>query len=649
MLMFVFRRLAAPSVLALGLAAAVTAQPVAPDSSVRDLGDVTVRGAAAPAGVARIPVVGAVARDAASVADLAPAVPSAVAPTNSRGETLLYVRGAGERQTAVLLDGAPLTVSWDRRLDLSLVPVGAIGALDLVRGPASLAAGPNAAGGVLDLGPRDLDRPGTSLDVDASGGLPTQGRIAATALGRRGTWSATASLDAQGREGAALAAPLPFSQVGDGLRTNTDRRTMSGLARLAWTPWPGAGVAATVLHLDAAQGVAPEGHLDPRAERVRFWRIPAWRQSTAVVRGRTTGPVRLDAVSWVGAFDQTIEAYPDVRYEAPDETQADRDLSAGARAVVEADTRVGVIRAVGWARGATHRTTVDGASAERFRDVEGRLAAEAEGHLGRARILVGTSLDRFVPLEAGGRDLGDGFWLPGVVARVDAPAGDVRVFAGVSRGGRFPTMRELFGAALGRFALNPALEPETTWQVEAGAGLDRNVGRVRVTAFGRWTDGAIEQDVLPDGRRQRVNLGGSRAVGVEAEATARRGPVRFDASGMLLSLRGGTDGRWERLPERPSALGRVAVATLPARGWTGAFEVLAVGPAISLGPTGVIDLPPSLRVGARIGRRWALPDGTLGVYARVDNVTDAEHLPQAGLPAPGREVRIGLTWSRWSR
>ena len=110
-------------------------------------------GAPERTGTARIPVAGALARDPGTVADLARLVPSAVAPTNSRGETLLYVRGAGERQTAVLLDGAPLTVPWDRRLDLALVPVGAVESLDLVRGPASLAAGPNASGGGPRPGP----------------------------------------------------------------------------------------------------------------------------------------------------------------------------------------------------------------------------------------------------------------------------------------------------------------------------------------------------------------------------------------------------------------------------------------------------------------------------------------------------------------
>jgi iron complex outermembrane receptor protein len=153
---------------------------------------------------------------------------------------------------------------------------------------------------------------------------------------------------------------------------------------------------------------------------------------------------------------------------------------------------------------------------------------------------------------------------------------------------------------------------------------------------------------LDDGRRRRVNLGGSRALGVEASAGLRRGPLRLDASGTLLHLRGWADDRAEaaRRPERPGALGRLAAVWLPPTGWTLAAEVLAAGPAVSLGPDGAIALPGSVRLGGRVGYRWTVGRGLLAAFARVDNATDALHLPQAGLPAPGREVRVGLRWVR---
>ena len=133
----------------------------------RVLEEVIVRDAEPMAGTERVPVAGVIARAPQNVADVARLIPSAVATTNSRGETLVYVRGVGERQTAVLLDGAPLTVPWDRRLDLALVPAGVIGRLDLVRGPASLVWGPNTTGGALDLVPRALGSTGQITELES--------------------------------------------------------------------------------------------------------------------------------------------------------------------------------------------------------------------------------------------------------------------------------------------------------------------------------------------------------------------------------------------------------------------------------------------------------------------------------------------------
>lgn len=603
-------------------------------------------GEASRPGVAHVPVAGALARDPVSVADVARLVPSAVAPTNSRGETLLAVRGAGERQTAVLLDGAPLTVPWDRRLNLALVPAGVVGSVDVVHGPASLVWGPNAAGGALDLVPRALRSDGALTEAEASGGVPARGRAAATHLRRRGPWSAAVSADASASAGDALAGPLPFSQPPGALRTNTDRGAAAVLGRAVYEGRR-ADLAATLLHVEARQGVAPEGHLDPAEEPVRFWRIPDWRQTALVVRGRTrAAPLALDATAWASRFGQTIRQFPDAAYREPNGGQTDRDRTAGGRLVAEWAGARGQFRGIAHGYASEHEQQEAGAAGERFLEGGWRLGVEGEGAVGDVRVLAGAALDGFAPLETAGRESAGAFRSPALVVRAEAPAGPADVWAGVARAARFPTMRELFGEALGRFVLNPDLGPEATWEAEVGASTEGRRTGGRAVLFGRRTTGAIEQERTADGRRRRVNLGGSRALGVEAEGAVRLGPAaRLDASGTLLHLRGWTDDTHSlRLPERPAALGRLALTVLPPSGWSAAAELLATGPAVSLGSDGFIDLPASVRFGGRVGYRWPVGRGLLDLFVRVDNVTDAVHVPQAGLPAPGREVRAGLRW-----
>lgn len=56
-------------------------------------------------------------RQPRSIADALRGLPGVSVRPNSRGEVVSRVRGAEERQTQVFLDGAPLTVPWDGRIN----------------------------------------------------------------------------------------------------------------------------------------------------------------------------------------------------------------------------------------------------------------------------------------------------------------------------------------------------------------------------------------------------------------------------------------------------------------------------------------------------------------------------------------------------
>ena len=72
--------------------------------------------------------------DAAVVSDFARLIPAAYIQTNSRGETLIYLRNAGDRQVGVFFEGALLNIPWDNRVDMSLIPASAIGGISVAKG-----------------------------------------------------------------------------------------------------------------------------------------------------------------------------------------------------------------------------------------------------------------------------------------------------------------------------------------------------------------------------------------------------------------------------------------------------------------------------------------------------------------------------------
>jgi iron complex outermembrane receptor protein len=260
-------------------------------------------------------------------------------------------------------------------------------------------------------------------------------------------------------------------------------------------------------------------------------------------------------------------------------------------------------------------------------------------------------MELFAPHETGEQPTPDALVAPGLASGLiwaATPATIVR--ASLGRRTRFPTMREWFDGALGRFIANPNLRGESAWLGEAGVEQRGNEYAVEATAFARLVDGTIDQETLADGRRQRINLGGSRAFGIELRGEAQLGFARVDGHLMLMHARGRTVAERSRLlAETPGLIGYLAVSRSPGHGISGAAEAHVTGAAYSRGPDGLIRLPPWVTLNARVGWRWR---SGVEVFARMQNVLDAVVLPQAGLPAAGREVRAGVRvafggLSRW--
>ena len=135
--------------------------------------------------------------------------------TNSRGEAQPALRGAEDRQIAVLMDGVPLTLGWDARTDLSIIPLSAARNIRIVRGLSSVLMGPNVLGGAVEVdvasGPDGFPPPPpvqASLGVDHTGGtsLAASGGIASETRG--GTLEVRGGAGFRTQDGFALASSL---------------------------------------------------------------------------------------------------------------------------------------------------------------------------------------------------------------------------------------------------------------------------------------------------------------------------------------------------------------------------------------------------------------------------------------------------------
>jgi iron complex outermembrane receptor protein len=605
-------------------------------------------------------------QDASDVSELAKLIPATHVATNSRGQTILYFRNAGDRQVGQFFDGALLNIPWDNRVDISLFPSSVVEEVTAAKGVVPVEYGTNVIGGAVNFQSRTLDRPGRETEVTGQVGSAAFRQATVTHLGRTGAWDYTVAGQYTERGNLPLPddADLPFSQPGNDRRVNTDRQFFSGFARGSYRFEGGAQLAVTAMHVDAEQGVAPESHVDPAVTGVRYWRYPRWRKSVLIASGQTTlGPqTALRGAAWGSRFAQDIFQYQTVDYETLDEVQEDRDLTGGFRLIGTHRLPTGTLtlsaNGLTTRHEQTNRLFDEGQarpdSVTTFRQHIFSVGGSYEvGLTSRLTASGGISFDGTATPDTGPFPDRDPFTALGLTAGVSYDLSDTyRLRASGGRKGRFPTMRELFGAALGKFVPNPDLKPVTAWIGEVG--IERRGARFSgsATAFLNRVTDTIDKRTFQsgpnEGKEQRINLDGSRVYGVETTGRWQiTEALLLDGHLTWMIPRGVRSDDTQPLDEKPEWLGTGSLTYDTPFG----LSLMAQGRYTAGTETRneqnrFVELPNALVLDARAGYaidRWVPDLGGGEVFVRVSNITDEARFLQLGLPGPGRQIRAGVS------
>ncbi|MFB6278620.1 MAG: TonB-dependent receptor domain-containing protein [Salinibacter sp.] len=614
-------------------------------------------------------------QDAADVSELAELVPAAHVQTNSRGQTILYFRNAGDRQVGQFFDGALLNIPWDNRVNISLIPASTVEDVTVTKGVPSVRYGANVLGGAINFQSRTLDSRGRRTELTGALGTAEQRRAAVTHLGRTQHWDYTAAVqyNERGNQPLAEGANLENNQPLNDRRINTDRQMLSAFGRASRRLDNGGQLAVSVLHVDAEQGVAPEGNA-PDAQS-RYWRYPLWQKSTVIASGQFPlgTNTSLRGAAWGSRFARDINDYDSIKYQDLLTVQEGRDLTGGMRLVGTQDLATGSLTlALNGLTSRHKKTVVPGedqsapTSSSTYRQHIFSAGLEYEAQVrSRVQVTAGASFDGTATPETGPFPNRDPIYTWGMNTGIRVDAGQGWALRGAfGRKTRFPTMRELFGAAIGKFVPNPDLKPVSAWIGEAGVeyrtsslylGSTAFLNRVYDTIDKRtFTQEIIDEENLPSdylGKEQRINLQGARIYGLET--TARWAPSEslvLDGSLTWSHPRGFTDEGTQRLDEKPAWLGSGRISyDLP-------FGLSVMGQGRYTGgvyarneQNEFVTLPssPSLILDARLS--YALSNITGGVdgrlYVRGENLTDEAVFIGLGLPRPGRSFRVGVEFA----
>ena len=613
--------------------------------------------------------------------------------TNSRGEAQLALRGAEERQIAILLDGVPLTLGWDHRTDLSVIPMTAAQSVRLVRGMSSVLYGPNVLGGVVEIamGSEPLVKVEPlqgAFGIDQTGGYSV-GVLSATRLDREpGELVVRGGIGHRQHDGLVASADPDalYPALGSGdLRVNSDLTHTDGFLNARFAPRGGGWISATVSGYDATRGVPPE--LD--SDGPRLWRYPDISRMIAVVAAgvedleNAFGTAQLDLNLGIDRGSTEIQDFalpptPDDPALAPaaffrtlQETESSEDRTVTLRtrgrqvvgdvtvtaAATFADIRHDEVITVGLTGDAPE--AIPGAYRQRLWSLGSEVDLPLPidfGPLVGGRISGGVVWDGAATPDAGPDVSGAGPTMTEWGGRLGASASasqGLLFHAALSRRGRFPALREMYSSALGRFEPNPALRPEILSAVEGGFTGRFDGYDLQVVGYHQRIDDAIARGAAPTGssaRYMRVNRDQVRSTGLEVIAGYTMGRATLETELTLQSVEvvqpGKAGVRAEYEPEVAGGMG--ATLPLPA-GIHAAAEVQYMGKQFcatpSAGQEEFRQLDPSTRADVQVARTFRLGRSRaslerVGVELAIDNVTDSGAYDQCGLPQPGRTLRL---------
>lgn len=583
-------------------------------------------------------------------------LPGVTLSTNSRNESLVYVRGFDARQVPLFIDGVPVYVPYDGYVDFARFGTYDLAAIQVAKGFSSIAYGPNALGGAINLVSRKPTRAfeGDSLVGAAAGG----DRRAGVNLGmRQALWYAQAGFSYREADGFRLSSDfVPTATEDGGLRNNADRRDRKLSFKLGLTPNAQDEYVLSYYKQDGEKGQPPT----TGTSGVRYWRWPYWdKESLYFVSSTAVGAVEtLKLRLYHDRFDNEVDSFTDASYSTLKKSGQGsvatgrsiyHDRSTGGAIELESRRLTDHLLRVVLQQKLDQHREVDGNALvnTRYEDMLSSIGAEDLITLVPTwQLSLGAARHRLRPDSVFG--LSSSYALPPPSSATNLQAGLFhdpspvnRVYLTLARKTRLPTLKDRYSQRLGNYVENPALGPETSLNAEFGFQGRPSAAlpdlTVEAAVFQSRADDKIQSVFIGAGTScgpatpcQMRNVGKARVRGLELGA---RGPVLpwLEVGGNLTLLDqknvSNPDTRMTGVPDRKffgyavfrPAEGVSLQATLEhnSRRWVNNTATLA---GFTL-------------LGLKAG--WK-PLPSIALEAGLENALDKNVELDAGYPAPGR-------------
>lgn len=599
--------------------------------------------------------------DVLSVSELQLFLPSGVIRTNSRGESMLFLRGAEERHLGLFFDGMAMNIPWDNRLDLTFVPVDIIGNIRINLSSASMFYGSNVLGGAVSISTIERAEDGFGINLRLQGGDGNSQNISLLHDGKIGDFNYITNISYFTTDGFLMSKNAPDSlgnqNLNSALRTNSDQRRFNAYVRGEYHFSENTNIGLSVSYTNQRKGTPPETFAGNNA---RFWIYPVRTRLSSTLNGfhNISDNLFLRATFWYDMFDQEINGFTGIDYKELKETQLDKDVTSGTR--LSLSYRIAenhMLSLVFNGLLTNHKQTVNKDPETEFSQNTLNLGLEYLGRFEKLEINAGAGVDYNSTPKTGLFKEAEGTSKNDFAAFLSLKYlifDKFSVFASSGRRTRFPSMREQYDGALNSFKTNPDLKPENGLLNDAGLFYSGNNFDFKASVFYNIYEGLIDrirlssdQDSLR--RRMRVNFSNANITGFDMNINYRPFEgMSIEGFITFISYSAEQNGnKIEKLIQKPDWLAGFNLNYLFSFGLKPQLEIEFTGKQYDTDPDDskkFVSIDPSLIFNFRLAYGFRFTDIIYTeIFMRINNFTDEYKLSQWGLPAPGRTFYAGLS------
>lgn len=448
-----------------------------------------------------------------------------------KNERRVSIRGFESSKAGLYIDGIPVYIPYDGAVDMSRFVTADLAAIQVAKGFTSMAYGPNAMSGVINLVTR---RPTKAFEGDAMVGFGTGNeRQAQVNVGtNQGMWYLQGSASHLENDWFRMSSDFTANQYEDGgHRNNSYRKDQKVSFKVGLTPNGSDEYTISYIKQDGEKG-QPTSTI----RNAQFWKWPYWNKESFYLNTRTAlGATETVKVKlYRDTFDNAIDMYRDRTFTTINGTGPSiyNDQTDGGSVELES-TRIkdNTLRLFAFYKKDSHDKNDYSATPAKFDRMEDTLTSFAVENNYQIRpdllLSLGAARHELKPDNIWKSDAAPALVVPNAKTANDAQAGlfydwsaHARLYATVAKKTRLPSLIDRYNTGTSRGLVrieNPGLQPERAMNYEIGyQGTPWQATKAEAAIFYSEVEDKIQEICWNNGATcQNQNIGKVKYPGIE--------------------------------------------------------------------------------------------------------------------------------------